>query len=109
MNRKTFRCGVLALLLTAAFALPAIAATSTKRGSRPPQPRQLAAEQGLVERAWGIVTGFLGGAGGLHSLNGANRGGIDPNGTPAADPRVNPLLGTAGDPGDNRGGIDPNG
>jgi hypothetical protein len=56
-----------------------------------------------------MVTGLLGGAGGtFHTLSGANRGGIDPNGDPIADPRLNPLSSPA-DPGDNRGGIDPNG
>jgi hypothetical protein len=100
MNRKAFRCGVLALLLTTALALPAISATSAvsaKRGFHSPRP---AAPRGFLERAWRIWTG-------LHPLSGANRGGIDPNGQPAVDPSAQALPPTGS--GDNRGGIDPNG
>jgi len=87
MNRKAFRCGVLALLLTAAFALPAISAISrvpAKPGLHSPRP---AVERGILERVWEVVTGFLGGSGGrLRSLSGANREGIDPNGLTINDP-----------------------
>jgi hypothetical protein len=109
MNRKAFRCGVLALLLTAAFALPAMSSISPLRAKRASRSLRPAVERGILERAWGIVSGLLGGTGRLHALSGANRGGIDPNGAPAADPQANPLCTTPTDPGDNRGGIDPNG
>jgi hypothetical protein len=108
MNRKAFRCGVLALLLTAAFALPAISAiprVPAKPGLHSPRP---AVERGILERVWEVVTGFLGGSGGsLRSLSGANRGGIDPNGQPIVDPSAQGLPPNGS--GDNRGGIDPNG
>jgi hypothetical protein len=113
MNRKAFRCGVLALLLTAAFALPAISATSSisrvpaRPGLHSPRPT---VERGFLERAWDLVTGLFGSpGGGLRSLYSANRGGIDPNGQPIVDPQANSLPPGSNGSGDNRGGIDPNG
>ena len=106
MKNKAFRCGVLALLLTAAVALPAAAAVHGSRSTRP-----------AVERGWWATIGdlalrFLGWGGfpdlrGLTHLSGANRGGIDPNGAPPLP--TDPTTPTSTDPGDNRGGIDPNG
>jgi hypothetical protein len=105
MNRKAFRCSVLALLLTAAVALPAAA---TAKGSRSARP---AVERGWLERVEDFALRALGwadvhGTGGITHVSGANRGGIDPNGDPLSptDPTT-----TSSDPGDNRGGIDPNG
>jgi hypothetical protein len=102
MNRKAFRCGVLALLLTAAFALPAISQTSTARAKPGLHSSRPAAPRGIVERTGGAK-------GGLHALRGANRGGIDPNGAQVAAPPENSPQTPAYDSGDNRGGIDPNG
>ncbi len=100
MTNKAFRCGVLALLLTAAVALPAGAAVHGSRSTRP-----------AVERGWWATVGDFAlralGWGGLAHLEGANRGGIDPNGAPPLP--TDPTTGTTTDPGDNRGGIDPNG
>jgi hypothetical protein len=74
MNRKAFRCGVLALLLVAAVALPAVAAVPGSRSIRP------AVERGVLERAVDLVASLFGWGHGFAHLTGANRGGIDPNG-----------------------------
>ena len=103
MNRKAFRCGVLALLLTASIALPV---TSTVPGSRSSRPARPAVSQGIFERTAELVVSLF------NHLTGANRGGIDPNGLPTQDPSLTGGTAgtvTSGDPGDNRGGIDPNG
>lgn len=105
MTNKAFRCGVLALLLTAAVALPAGAAVHGSRSTRPAVERGWWATVGdfaLRALGWG---GFPGGS--PAHLSGANRGGIDPNGAPPLP--TDPTTGTTTDPGDNRGGIDPNG
>jgi hypothetical protein len=87
MNRKAFRCGVLALLLTAAFALPAISQTPGARATPDLHSSRPAAPRGIVERAWDLVSGFFGGKqGGLRAVSGANREGIDPNGLLVNDP-----------------------
>lgn len=100
MNRKAFWCGVLALLLTAAVALPAGATVHGSRSTR-----------AAVERGWWATIGDLAlralGWGGPAHLAGANRGGIDPNGAPPLP--TDPTTSSTTDPGDNRGGIDPNG
>jgi len=100
MHRKAFRCGILALLLTATL-VPTLSAAP---GSRSPR-REV--ERGFLASAWDLLAGLLGGSGTLSGgshlthLSSPNRGGIDPNGAP-----VNP--GSTEDP---TGGarIDPKG
>jgi hypothetical protein len=110
MNRKAFRCSVLALLLTAAVALPAAARAHGSPSTRP------AGEHGWWATAGDLALRALGWGGfpdrfldlwGLAHLSRANRGGIDPNGAPPLP--TDPTTTTSTDPGDNRGGIDPNG
>ncbi|HZF13232.1 MAG TPA: hypothetical protein VFE33_30955 [Thermoanaerobaculia bacterium] len=102
MHRKAFRCGILALLLTATL-VPALSATP---GSRSPR-REV--ERGFLASAWDLLAGLFGGGGivsngsRLTHLSSPNRGGIDPNGEPAPT-----NTGSTEDP---TGGarIDPNG
>jgi hypothetical protein len=83
MNRKAFRSGVLVLFLGVALVFPAAAATS---GSRSPRPAE---EQGILWRLRELAAGLFGEVRAviaIRSLQGANRGGIDPNGLDGATP-----------------------
>jgi hypothetical protein len=102
MHRKAFRCGVLALLLTATL-VPALSATPGSRSPRRP------VERGFLASAWDLLAGLFGSGGTVSNgsrpahLSSPNRGGIDPNGLPTS---TNP--GSTEDPtGEAR--TDPNG
>jgi hypothetical protein len=100
MHRKALRYGVLALFLAATMT----SALSATPGSRSPRRE---AERGFFASAWELVAGLLGGTGsvpadrGLTHFHGANRGGIDPNGSP--------VPGDSGSDSSVKVQIDPNG
>ncbi|HTQ79713.1 MAG TPA: hypothetical protein VMM92_06930 [Thermoanaerobaculia bacterium] len=97
MNRKAFRCGVLALLLGGALALPAAPAVGSSRFFR--SAASAGAREGWLNRLWELAAGFLPGARlapGLTHMSGANREGIDPNGALVNSPGPGPGGGGAG-------------